>query len=196
MAGQRRRFQRLLGERRYRTLFIIAAEGIKTEKMYFDMFHGQGATCIPGDKKTTASHVLRRLQRYLRQQNVVGPFEAWVVVDKDENDEGELALLQQWAQSTENHGLALSNPKFEYWLLLHFEDGDNVASSRECTDRLKRYLPQYDKSIEIRTITRVRVMEAIQRARRRDTPPCSDWPRMAGTTVYRLVEKLLGIHHG
>jgi len=35
------------------------------------------------------------------------------------------------------------------------------------------------------------IPDAIARARRKDTPSCTDWPRCIGTTVYRLVEKLL-----
>jgi hypothetical protein len=81
MPPKRRKFQRPLGERRYRKLFVIAVEGVKTEPQYF----------------------------------------------------------------------ALSNPKFEYWLLLHFNDGTGIASSRDCSDRLKRHLPGYDKGIDART---------------------------------------------
>lgn len=88
--------------------------------------------------------------------------------------------------------LALSNPKFEYWLLLHFEDGDGIASPRDCSERLKRRLPGYEKGIDARKITRDRIDVAIRRARQRDNPPCADWPHvLGGTTVYRLVENIL-----
>ena len=34
--------------------------------------------------------------------------------------------------------------------------------------------------------------DAIRRAKKRDYPPCSDWPRSPGqTTVYRLIENIL-----
>lgn len=39
MVAQRRKFQRPLGERRYKKLFLIAAEGIKTEPIYFGLFN-------------------------------------------------------------------------------------------------------------------------------------------------------------
>jgi hypothetical protein len=35
---------------------------------------------------------------------------------------------------------------------------------------------------------------AVRRARRRDNPPCDDWPRSTGTTVYKLVENILKSH--
>ena len=73
-----------------------------------------------------------------------------------------------------------------------FEDGTGIASSRDCSDRLKRHLPGYDKGIDARKITRDRIDEAIRRARLRDNPPCADWPRaLGGTTVYKLVENIL-----
>jgi len=84
----------------------------------------------------------------------------------------------------------MSNPKFEYWLLLHFEDGSGVRSSGDCSERLKKYLPNYNKGIDIKRITPERILEAIYRAEKRDSPPCMDWPRGVGTTVYRLVKSL------
>lgn len=88
----------------------------------------------------------------------------------------------------------LSNPKFEYWILLHFEEGTNISSSRECSDRLKRWLPDYDKGIKPRGFTIQMISSAVRRAKIRDNPPCPDWPRTgSGTTVYRLVEKLLDL---
>ena len=52
-----------------------------------------------------------------------------------------------WCNLKNNRGFALSNPNFEYWLLLHFENGDDVATVDECLRRLKIYLPNYDKDI-------------------------------------------------
>jgi hypothetical protein len=86
----------------------------------------------------------------------------------------------------------LSNPKFEYWLLLHFEDGAGVTSSQDCTARIRRHLPNYNKGIDSRKISKEQITDAIHRARARDNPACPDWPRnIGGTTVYKLVEKLI-----
>ena len=118
--------------------------------------------------------------------------EAWLVVGKDNWKDEQLERLHAWAQSHKNYGFALSNPKFEYWLLLHFEDGIGISSSIECSERLKRYLPGYDKGIDVRKISRSQIDMAVERARQRDNPPCCDWPRNPGvTTVYRLVESIL-----
>lgn len=117
--------------------------------------------------------------------------EAWLVVDRDQWEEDQLIQLHAWSQEQENYGFALSNPKFEYWLLLHFEEGNAITSSRTCSERLANYLPYYNKGLDIRRLTLEMIEEAIQRARNRDVPPCTDWPRTTGTTVYRLVESIL-----
>jgi len=102
------------------------------------------------------------------------------------------AIKSCFSLQQENYGFALSNPKFEYWLLLHFEDGTGVNSSRDCTDRLKRWMPDYDKAIDTRKISQAQIDDAIRRARQRDHPPCEDWPKNLGqTTVYRLIENIL-----
>jgi len=197
MPRKRRRFSRPLGEKRYRKLFVVSVEGTKTEPMYFAILQNASSVihvnCLKGSRNSAPGQVLKRMQRYLRQQGLRGSDEAWLVVDRDQWTDTQLAELYAWSQRAGNHGFALRNPKFEYWLLLHFEEGVGVGSSRECTERLRRHLPDYDKAINARQITQERIGDAIRRAKGRDTPPCPDWPRTTGsTTVYRLVQRIVG----
>lgn len=196
----RRNFSRRIETRDYRTLFLIAAEG-QTEVDYFNCLRKllpremvPEVECIKGDKKKPdPKSVLAKMKRRLRSVPAGTPFQAWLVIDKDEWGEEILNELHHWTLQDEgNRGLAVSNPKFEYWLLLHFEDGRDITSSKSCSYFLKRHLKDYDKHINDRIITPALVAKAIERARNRDNPPCADWPRAAGrTTVYRLVERLL-----
>lgn len=178
-----------------RKLFIIAAEGINTEPQYFDLFSSNDyivdVKCLKG--KNSAPHeVLKRMTGYLRKSRFRKTDEAWLVVDKDEWTNDQIDVLYMWSQLSTNYGFALSNPKFEYWLLLHFEDGHRSPNSNECTRRLNSYLPEYNKNIKRGTFTREQFQAAIQRAKIHDNPPCPDWHRnTVGTTVYRLVEKIL-----
>jgi hypothetical protein len=175
---------------------VIAAEGIKTEPQYFAIFNNDQSVirvnCLKGSYDSSPPQILRRMKDFLRNENLRSSDEAWLVVDKDQWTDEQLTLLHDWAQEKENYGFALSNPKFEYWLLLHFEDGKSISSSRDCSERLKHSLPGYDKGIDTRKIPPERILEAISRAKLRDNPPCSDWPRTLGsTTVYKLVENIL-----
>ncbi|MFA5877539.1 MAG: RloB family protein [Candidatus Paceibacterota bacterium] len=195
-SSNRRRFSRPLGKRGYRKLVIISSEGAITEPGYFGIFNTTRSVikvkCVKKKNASSPREVLARLDKYLRQNGLRNTDEAWLVVDKDKWNDGQLNLLYDWSQLKENYGLAVSNPKFEYWLLLHFEDGSGVSSARECSTRLRRYLHDYDKVLDPRRFTREMIQDAIMRARSRDIPPCDDWPRNTGTTVYRLTEKLMG----
>jgi hypothetical protein len=131
------------------------------------------------------------MEKQLKKERLRKGDEAWLVVDKDEWTDEQLAELFAWSETKKEFGFALSNPQFEYWLLLHFEDGSGIASGRQCSQKLARHLPGYDKGFDPRKISIGRIQAAIDRAEQRDRPPCEDWPRHTGTTVYRLVQRIL-----
>jgi len=196
MARSHRKFQRPLGKRRYRKMYVIATEGTETEPQYFDQFNSENATihirCLKKrGRGRDPEKVLKEIKRYLKEEGIKKNDEAWVVVDKDRWTDAQLDKLHRWSTSSAgNYGLAVSNPKFEYWLLLHFEDGSGVNSSRECDERLLRAHPNYKKNNIGFNKLKPGILEAIRRARQKDSPPSPKWPPMTGTTVYRLVEKL------
>ena len=182
-------------------MFVIAAEGIKTEQQYFAVFDDRKSLiqvrCLRHRSGNSPPQVLKRLQDVLNKESLRSTDEAWLVVDKDQWTEAQLMKLHAWCHPAGNRGLAVSNPKFEYWLLLHFEDGAGVVSSHQCSDRLERHLPGYDKSIDRRQFSEQRINDAVRRAKSRDIPPCTDWPRAVfGTTVYRLVENIIRARAG
>lgn len=197
-----RRLQRPLGERRYKKLFVIAVEGEKTEPLYFSIFNDDCGVvhvrCLEGKTESAPPHVLRRMVRYLADEeaDLKKTDEAWLVVDKDQWSEQQLLPLHQWVSKRKRNGpergFAVSNPSFEYWLLLHFEDGNDIADLRQCIHRLRHHLPESGKSIDPQGFSEEMILKAVERARKRNNPPCTDWPRNPGcTTVYLLVEKIL-----
>jgi len=192
-----RRFPRPLGHRPYRKMFVLATEGEKTEPQYFAILNNANSVvhinCIRCKHESAPAQVLKRMESFLKEKGLKASDEAWLVIDKDEWQEEQLAVLYDWSLRKDNYGLALSNPKFEYWLLLHFEEGNGIGSGEACNRRLTYYLPNYDKGINKSDISEAQIHEAIERARRRDNPPCTDWPRSTGTTVYRLVESIIRV---
>ena len=135
------------------------------------------------------------LDKCLREEvNLRESDEAWLVVDKDQWTDEQLLELSEWSGEAQNYGFALSNPKFEFWLLLHFEDGKGISSSQVCSQRLRRHMPNYAKDINKRNISRAMIEKAVQRARELDASACSQWPHSNGTTVYKLVENIIGIN--
>lgn len=190
------RFQRPLGERRYKKLFIVSVEGSKTEPQYFALLnHPESIILVKclkrSSTKSSPIQVLRKMQGHLRKESLKKTDEAWLVVDKDDWKEDQLRELLRWAKKGENHGFALSNPNFEYWLLLHFDEGNGLSNSQECLARLKRFLPNYKKDIDGKKITLELIAKAIVRAKQRDVNRVNDLPQIWNTDIYKLVEKII-----
>jgi len=194
----KRRFQRKLGERRYKKLFVISTEGAKTEPEYFKLLQHENVVLkvlsSKGGLHNSPLHVLKRMEQYLQKNPLRKTDEAWIVIDKDQWSDEQIMELHRWAKKSPNRGLAVSTPKFELLLLKHYEHGFGTMSSHECTARLKQYFPTYDKGIPAGKFSLVEIQQAIHRAKQRDNPPCKEWPRATGTTVYRLLEKILLAH--
>jgi hypothetical protein len=197
MSHKRRPLHRKLGELRYRKVFIIATEGEVTEPEYFLQLNNKQYSvqilCLKPSNSHSPLEVLTQLKIHLKKEALRKSDEAWLVIDRDNWAKKDLAVLHKWAKTRSNYGFALSNPKFEYWLLLHFEDGLAVSNSLECSVRLRQYWSNYNKHIDPRKITTSGIHAAVSRAQQMDCPRCRDWPRTTGTTVYRLVGKILNI---
>lgn len=189
---------RSVGVRSYRKLFLIAVEGEVTEKEYFDglRIHCDETIirtkCIAGDSASSPEDVLKRMKWSMQKEGLRPTDEAWLVVDKDEWSNQQLNFLHRWTETDKRYHLALSNPSFEFWLLLHFEEGKSAHTSSVCRNRLRKHLGHYEKHIDIAKFTLARIKNAVRRAEHRDKPPCKKWPDTAGnTTVYRLVKCIL-----
>jgi hypothetical protein len=194
MAMGRRTFRRRPPFLPYRKLFLISTEGAKTEPIYFGIFNSPQTTIhvklLPARKHDSSPpQVLKRAKEFVKEKGVGKKDEVWLVMDRDQWTDEQLEGVFIGCRASA-FNLAVSNPQFEYWLLLHFEDGSGVSGSRDCTQRLMRYLPNFDKGhLEIQKVE-PGIPNAIHRAEAKDTPPCEDWPKTNGSTVYRLVKSL------
>lgn len=196
----RRKFGRSKDSRTYKPRFVIVAEGRVTERQYFDCISRfrDVSTKVVVDcirKKNSASSpsgVMQSMQHYLKENRLRDIDHAWLVVDKDHWEDQQIYELYEWSSKRENFGLALSNPNFEYWLLLHFEEAKGAISSTQCFRRLAHHLPDYDKGVPCRKIALSSVQQALIRAKKLDRSS-SKWPKNAGSTMYRLVSLILRI---
>lgn len=90
---------------------------------------------------------------------------------------------------------ALSNPCFEYWLLLHF--ANSATMYNDCSavlHDLRQHIPEYDKGDRCFDQLEGGIPDAIQRARRNFTTRCVDVGVLdcnPSTQVYELMERLL-----
>ncbi|MBR5998701.1 MAG: RloB domain-containing protein, partial [Deltaproteobacteria bacterium] len=126
---------------------MLSVEGRKTEQEYFNLFKEKGSLvtvlCLRSSSRSSPTDVLQRMKKHLKKEPLEGSDEAWLVVDYDQWPPEHFYKLHAWTQQKDKCFLAVSNPKFEYWLLLHFEDGRGVATPKECDTRLKKHLPNY-----------------------------------------------------
>lgn len=190
----RRRYSRPIGTRRKKVLFLISVEGALTECQYFNMFNSECAAIqtqlIHKKNKSAPKHVLGELKKKLKSSNLHRDDEAWVVIDRDQWSCEQINAISEWAEEKPNYYFALSNPNFEYWPLLHFEDVGGKKTAKACKEALKKHIADYNKKIPRNMFTEERIAKAIERAEKQIKPNRQDWPRRTGTTVYRLVRNI------
>lgn len=114
--------------------------------------------------------------------------DVWCVSDADEFD---VAAAIQVANRL-GVNLAVSNPCFELWLLLHHADcASHCDGYADVVNRLKRYVPTYDKTtIDFRYFSGG-VGDAIVRAEKLD-PTGIDHSKNPSSGVWVLARKLMG----
>lgn len=175
-------------------LFIIATEGEKTEKQYFEIFQNPKVQVriIPTEAGLSApEYVYDRLEQFHEQYQLGDDDELWLMIDVDRwGDE----KLSQIAANTTKKGfrLAISNPCFEVWLYLHFSDCEEDELS--CNDfkfKLRQQNGSYNPSNLDLEVYRPFVADAVSRARVLREYPNERWPASIGSHVYKVVEVLL-----
>jgi hypothetical protein len=144
------RFNRSTNTRDYRKVFNVFMEGQKTEPLYFGILKQQcnevSIVLHTSTTKTDPRQVLIRAKRHIKKSALGRNEEAWIVIDVDNREKDKFSSLFVWCDENKKHGIAISNPSFEYWLLLHFDSGDGVSNLNDCINRLRQYLPNYKKN--------------------------------------------------
>lgn len=198
--NDRRSFTRKSGFRSKHIRYIICVEGRATEKAYFNMFKAENThievKVIDNKSKSHPSHVLNKLKSYLEENEIsISRYDkAWMVVDRDVGDRSKEQLDQVYDKCILNkYNFSLSNPCFELWLLLHFENpaAKDADTSTKCKNRLKTYLPNYEKShVEVLKM-KPYISNAIRNAESKNISSSDPWPQNVGSTVYKLVTELV-----
>ena len=189
----RRVKKRTVRTRPLRQRFLVVCEGEKTEPNYFREFRVWVEVKIVGTGKDTmdvVKHAERLRDEAQRQGREYD--QCWAVFDLDEFPSSKFNDAIRRAQ---NKGIqpAYSNPAFELWFLLHFEDRQTPITRQECQRRLKRHLGGYTKTkTGMRSLLEEQENTAINRADRlcRSYQPHNPAHDNPCTTVYRLVKEL------
>lgn len=143
---------RRVNTRETRDILVIVSEGEKTERKYFSNYRKRGCGLkikTPNTSKTNPTGLVEFTERQIRKYGLEPDKddEVWCVFDVDDNEE---KITEAVDKAKENNiKIALSNPCFEIWFLLHFELRQTKLSCDDAIDNLKKYLPAYSKNEDI-----------------------------------------------
>lgn len=138
-------------------VILVVCEGEVTEPAYVEGFRlAHGATTVRvqvespgGDPKALVERAAALRDkaeleaRRARDRNLRFD-EVWCVFDVDRHQR-----LEEATREADRSGirLAISNPCFELWLLLHFDDQTAHLTPKQARDRLRGHLPGYAKHL-------------------------------------------------
>lgn len=141
--------------------FLIVVEGKETERLYFDglrkrlelksadvVVEHAGAT--DPQNMVTAAIALRNTRADTARKSVLlTPYdEVWVVFDREAKHHvrGKQLPAALVRAAEEDVSVALSNPSFEFWLLLHYGFTTKpFADAKAVIRELKKHIPKYKK---------------------------------------------------
>lgn len=199
-------------------LFVLSYEGTVSEKKYFEdfryseQFNDSGLIEIislkrPSDRGSDPINVKKLLQKAKSEFRFKTTDEFWLIIDRDDWESihnYNFNSLVQDCNNENNFFLAMSNPCFEIWLILHLKDinefteeekkkileNKKIKSSRNYIDKVlgeiqgRGYNKKPNPQIFL-PLTKI----AINRAKELDLKK-EDYPKDLGSHIYKLVEKI------
>lgn len=117
-------------------MIIIATEGSVTEVAYFTQLNDdailssnkfQIKVIPPENNRSSPNHVLRSLTNFKKEYQIKADDELWMVIDRDRWSVQMLSEIHRQCKQ-KGIGLCISNPCFELWLILHYQDLTIVPS--------------------------------------------------------------------
>lgn len=165
---------------------LIVSEGSKTEPLYFEdiraayQLHSANVEVQPSQLGTAPIQVVRYAKQLFEEGDLgkgIRPRsfdQVYAVFDRDDHESYFNALnlaaslegrMKNDARQPVSFKAIASVPSFELWLLLHYQDIQAPIHRDEVMQRLKHYIPGYDKGTAgTFATTRDRLETATQRA--------------------------------
>jgi len=197
-------------------LIIIASEGTNTERIYFEDMASPHYYRNPKvhvevlertDTASSPAHILSFLDSFKHKYRLSldKDDELWLVIDRDGWTLRELSSVASLC-GQKCYFLALSNPCFEFWLLLHIKSYDDYSPVEQDSiaknirirstkrtfleTQLLKLLGSYNKDNPDTSKFLPFIDAAISRARALDTNPNHRWPNNVGTRLYLLAQSI------
>lgn len=191
------------GRRKRNPVVYLICEGSETEIRYFKKFRSRKCNIdiVPIPSQYKSADKLVQKARSTIGYSPYYPDEGdtiWCVFDRDDNTNAMLSKARQVAIK-EGYQIAFSNPSFEIWFLLHFNNQTTPVENCEATIKLlkkKGRLEQYEKNKEVYEQLKPLQETAIDRAQKRVAALQDEHTEILSresnpvTTVAELVEYL------
>lgn len=180
-------------------LVVIASEDTFAVRQYFDFFEStriQFKVLETSAGRSAPEHLMDRLDSYRREFDIGEGDSFWLVCDCDHWVESNhitnlITVLRECRKK--NINVALSNPCFELWLLLHFAEfpQEDQLDCEEVAKRLRRHASGYDKTkVYNLRINDENVLAAVQRASSKH-PTLEEVPKRPQTAVHLIIQSLV-----
>jgi len=181
------------------SLVVIASEDRYAVRQYFDFFEStriQFRVLETPDGKSAPEHVLERISEYLKNFAIGEGDTFWIVCDCDHwvepnHIQNLTHVLRECRKKRVK--VALSNPCFDLWLLLHFAEfpTESMLTCKEIADRLRTAAGRYDKTrVYNLPIDNEKVSHAVKRASDKH-PSLEEIPKEIQTAVHLIIRSLV-----
>lgn len=213
MPREREEFFRESNTSEREKIIILAFEGNITEERYFSEFRNSNKfnneliylhllKRKSNDTNSAPIHVFNKLKREAKDEfNFKKGDELWMIIDTD-RWKGIPQIINA-CKELGNMFVAVSNPCFEFWLLLHIKDiqeynddelellfkNSKVGNRNYVETKIIEVAGSYSKK-NLRTDDFLPSIDmAVLRAKNLDQP-MEDYPSKLGSHIYKLIEKL------
>jgi hypothetical protein len=193
-------------------LIVIATEGTKTEKKYFEELSKEYCNhrsdkvqvVVLERSKTTSNpkHVLEQLITHKKLLKLKKTDKLYMVIDRDKWRVRELRYVARECMN-KKFNFILSNPCFEIWFILHFESIDKLSESERqkiqanengfLCKRIRAHVREYNKSNPNVKLFFSNTQTAIKNSEKIKLFPKQRWHDSLGTTVHQIVKRIIGI---
>lgn len=181
-------------------LFVIACEGAKRERQYFEFFEKLSDRIkvdvideiIQGKEKFDSAPVwvLDRAVKYVDKLGLSDDDELWFVIDIDKWKPDQLRAIHMDCEKNTNWNLTLSNPCFEVWLYFHKKKEFSGLVKTSCQE-IKYQLSTLEPGGYNPEKFIPEVLRAIENSKNSDSNPDHYFPEILQTKVYLLAESLI-----
>ncbi len=196
---KKRPIQRIENRTRDASLVVIASEDRFAVKQYFELFQStriQFHVLETDHGESSPQHVIARLEEYLDVYSVGEGDQFWLVCDTDHwIESNHIRNLVEVAKRCKQKGIdvALSNPCFDLWLLLHFDafPSATTLTSSQIGDLIRGKVANFNKTkIYNLPFSESSIRNAIERSRNNFVQ--SDViPGKPQTAIHLIIEELV-----